>query len=432
MIIHDYECAKRQIKQITAMTNHEITGKEYCIYVSGALTNAIFFMYILIQNGYLFQSNKYAIIVLLCIIVYGLEPFWMTDMIILFDLTCYDGSDECNGCNGRGYVYSNLIRIMALMMSMLLMLIRILEMNFQPFGFLAYRKGFIITLKIFAIIMSISPILLHTLGLMEFAQFGVTTVKGDESKHVCKVLPANHARNRIIRSIFGLCYLSFLILLWILFIKRAIRLYQVQKVKSSKSDKVEMLKNVKLVAYGIVKPILRQSISVSIFIIASMLSIVSGSIPVLHPFTVFLMGLSIILMFSQKKDWFRWFCGSSERKLIKKWIQLQFDSLETMNECNDDVQDYNHININVIPMNAAPDHNNSTHKALEPIVEDETTLTVPEWNLWHYDLEQNELMEQEIELGKTIDPDILNAVLALRFGAPTSLSTTSMHFRFSN
>lgn len=425
------------------MPNSDITVVEYHVYSVVSLMNAHFFIYVLIKHAYLFKSNVYAIIVLLCMILFSLEPFWMLDMTLPFASNCYDHSNKCTRCINGGYLQTQLVRIAAI--SKLLMLIKILEVNFQSFKFLAYPKGFIIGLKFVAIALFISPTFLTIFGVLESPKFILKTVDSTKTKHVCR-LPKSEFSESVIfkRNVYGAFYIGCIIVCWIAFIHRTIRLYHFRREKTRVFDTKKMRQNIKIMAHGIFMPILRQTILVSMMIIAVLLTLFSHQVWLLQPFAGFLAGSCVILMFSQKEKWLQWFWRRLEEGIIEKWILLQLASLAQSQQTTDeppaeqiktrhnmdelqansgssnDNQESspNRPNIDVVPMNAAADYNNSKNRVLTAIMEDEVTLTLPEWSpispLHHEEQEQlEEKQNEEIKLDSLTQSDILTAMREL-------------------
>ena len=62
------------------MTSSEVTQAEYYFYAITSLINAFCLTFMLVKYGYLFKINKYAVIVLVCMIIWSLQPFWMIEM----------------------------------------------------------------------------------------------------------------------------------------------------------------------------------------------------------------------------------------------------------------------------------------------------------------------------------------------------------------
>ena len=108
---------------------------------------------------------------------------------------------------------------------------------------------------------------------------------------------------------------------------------------------------------------------------------------VLQPFANIFIATCVLLMFSSKqKPWFDWFCGCLEKRLIAKWIKLEIASSKQRSDSADlkdgamsvDVDHKSNIEIEMVPMDATPTHNNSINVELSPIKENERILTLPD------------------------------------------------------
>ena len=210
-----------------------ITPGGYYVYVIVSLINAPFFIFVVFAYGYLFKVNKYAMVVLICIVFYSLELFWMLELIVPFSSNCYEDG-LCDRCRTARSMRMVVFKIKAV--AILLMLIKILEINFQPFPLLAYSKGFIIMLKTFVIMFFMvgSMILSFLIPL----KYTVQSVKNDQQKHICYLsnddITTTQATSIVI--VF-LCYFTCIVIFGLLFIQRTIKLYSFASTKLIVKDK---------------------------------------------------------------------------------------------------------------------------------------------------------------------------------------------------
>lgn len=418
------------------MAKSEVDIAEY--YVDGvvSLINALFLTIMLIRYGYLFKSDKWAIIVYLCLIMLSLEPIWMIDIFIPFTKECsiHENNEtaECKRCWYGGYLHEQLVRIT--WYSIVLMLIKILEINFQPFAFLAYPRIFIHGFKIVVVALFVSPIVFNIVGLMPLDVFSVHEVKGWESNHICHKMKSDMSKmeNVLRRNLRGIFYISCIILCWSLFIHRIIRLYNYRRAQSRVDDMKKMRQNVKIMVYAIVIPIVRQTILISMMLIAAILQWFSDEIWVLQPFAVIFLGTCVILMFSQKKPWFQFFCSSLETKLISRWVQVQLDGLKRYEielqkqkgkgkkkKCN---------RPNVDGISRKKSKRNKKHKSINielgAIGEIEKTVEIQEWSLADfYNPDENESPRTKTVLETVTQSDILEAMIELDFHRRSNVPT---------
>ena len=209
-----------------------ITQGEYYVYVIVSLINAHLLIFSIFAYGYLFKANKYAIVVLICLAFYSLEQFWMFEVMVPFPTSCYE-DDQCDRCQTAGFMHMVVVRIKAV--AILLMLIKKIEIHFQPFPLLAYSRGFIIMLKTFVMFFMFGSIILSFLIPLKYS---VHPVKNNEEKHIChhSVKDITKTQSIVIIILFPF-YLGCILLFGLLFVQRTIKLHSFASNKLIVKDK---------------------------------------------------------------------------------------------------------------------------------------------------------------------------------------------------
>lgn len=301
------------------------------------MVNIIIFIILLTQMVFLppkyiksLKANYYAFFVWIDIIIFSLiVVFVNTSLVSEFDPKCYEQDISCLRCTIGGHIEYSLI--ICNFIARLFVMLKVLEINIQPFPILAYPKKFIIGIKIFFIILCIAI----NVALIIQVPMRVQVRENNHSQQICRDAKDDDTvgkRKKII-SIFAPMILISHIVLCILFVKKVSILYKLTKNKLFLSPQENVMIEALKTLNHATKPIIKHSILVItmtltfLFLNALKQTLDPTGVP-LYSVDHLIIGLCVVMMFPFGKSFFRIFCGCIERPITKKWMDLLSDSFK--------------------------------------------------------------------------------------------------------
>lgn len=288
---------------LIAMTSHYIewSVSGYWFYIGMSIFNLVLFTVLIINMAilppkyrkYLYQ-NKCAWVIWIDIIFASITAIFVNFPIIFaFKSQCYEQDISCTRCTIGGNAEHLLI--MVSIVARLFVILKSVEINIQPFEFIAYNQKFITGIKIFLWFLLLFLNMVYIVVLP--TPMRVLKLRADSSKQICTESKDDETveNRKFSLGIAGPIVITLHIALCVLFIRKLAVLYRRIKHQSMSSDRLEKLRN-------LIKPITRHTILVVTISVAGMMLILVKQIVdpkgvPLFPVENLVVGLCVIMMF---------------------------------------------------------------------------------------------------------------------------------------
>ena len=315
----------------------EWTIEGYYFFITFVIFDIILFTLLLIhvslmssKHTKLLINNPWAVLLWITIILWSIVKVFINMSIIEdFEAKCYEQDISCLRCTIGGHVEHGLF--MLIILSRLFAMLRVLEINIQPFDHLAYPSYFIIGIKSFFWVLFISVNIIYCPILQ--IPYRVTLLKSDTSQQICtesKDGDTTELRNKLI-GIYGPIFLLSHVFLCILFIRKVSLLYKMTKDKIFLSPDYQKRRNGVIMLTRIIKPIVQYTILVIVLTINGLMVLKKMADPKgvpLYPVENLVTGLCMVMMLGIGKRWFLFFFGCIQRHVINKFFKKRMNSLE--------------------------------------------------------------------------------------------------------
>ena len=333
---------------MTTTTIHDDTGtlewtlSEYYFYVFFSIFNIILFSFLLLNMSCLplrfkraLMDNKYALLLWISIIIRSTIAIFINTSIVS---NCCQQGIQCSRCSISGSLEQGLA--ITSFIIRLFVVVKVIEINIQPFPTLAYPSSLIITIKAFILVLfTVYQIAYFILLKIDMR---VVTLEADKSIQICTQSHDHETIEKFqtyILCTFAPIFLTCYIFLCLLFLRKVATLYTMTKTKVYSSTETIKPKDGLRKLSNIIRPIIRHSTlaivgmaSPAIFILL-MQMVNSKGVP-LYPIDDFITGLCVVMMFPFGQKCFHRLCGCVEKPITKKWLKIQAKSLQRLSYGN--------------------------------------------------------------------------------------------------